>query len=69
MSHNAKIARNGAMLLLYIMYKVQDVSNVTGYTNLNTINTLLGIVKQISKSTSLILKQNRANHVSTTLNA
>ena len=39
MSHNVKISRNKAILLLHIMRKVQDVSNVTGHTNINTIDT------------------------------
>jgi len=39
------------------MHKVQDVSNVTGHTNINTIDTSLGVVKQISKSTPLILNK------------
>ena len=57
MSHNVKISRNRAILLLYIMHKVQDVSNITGHTNINTIDTSLGVVKQISKSTPLILNK------------
>jgi len=57
-SPNTRTAENRDILSLHVEFKDLNVSNIT---KSNTTITLSDIIRQILKSTHLILKQNKIN--------